>query len=659
MPKAIKPQEIKAPELTEAEKIARSTDIANLVQMRADRDQKHPELDDMTYIQYYESNRKKDLSYLKPKENKQDIRISTGLTREKDTTLLSTMLNMNFVPDVTAFDKDDMVVQELGDNLADLVKKSREIENWQKKRPIIYRELIAQGDVFVQEIHTADFRQMPLEDVEWNPETDKITDFNITTRLQKVFEGCAVRMVSGKKIYLGNIRTEYIEDQDRYAILNVYSRARAYSIYGTWDRWENIPDTIDTIDNFSDGETYKSWNLVTLGDTDRVAEVMLVDVIGNRFQIYLNGVPMLPPNFPLTAICPSGEGFMAQGKLEPISDFAYSKSQPSKTKIDQEVLDESTKLMIEGMRQGRKPPMGSRGKKVYAPGIFTAGKITPDIKEGDLFPLWQNMGLTAGDFSFYQLIKQGIEDKTVNKAYEGDSSKSDTLGQARQDKEQQMLKLGLALDGVVNLERRLTWLRIYGIMTYWTKKYDPHMDATREAIDGQYRKVSVNTTLPDGQKGTKIFRFTDGDYPHPRDHQLEEKKLTEEYGREVRIVYMNPEAMRAMKFSWFIVINPTPQSNDLLTQIMFVQNLRESLELFGPDAHNVEYLKQRFAVLMNEDYNKWFKKMDVMQMMQMGLDDPAVQNITGGGGNKTGPGMRGGLKSAAGGRSKPVQAGIQ
>lgn len=659
--KLITPEHVDPPELTDNERMARNADIMKLQEMRTERDRQHPELDNMTYIEYYESNRKKDLSYLPPKLNKQDVRITSGLTREKGTTLVSTALNMNFVPDITAFDHDDLIIAELGDNMSDHVKKSREIENWQKKRPDIYRELIAQGDVFVQEVYVDDFREMPLDEIEWQPGVDSIKDFSIRTRLQKIFSGCAVRMVNGKKVYLASIRTQYIEDQDAAAILNVFSRERAFTRYGQWERWKNVPTTFETtITDWAEGTTYKNWNIATLGNANQVAEVMLFDPVNNRFQIYLNGTPMLPHNFPLTAISPSGDIPLAQGKFEPISDFAYSKSLPSKTKIDQEVHDETTKLMIEGMRQGRKPPKGSRGRKVYSENVFVAGNIQPDMRKDDLFDLLQSPGLNQADFSFYQLIKQSIEDKTINKAFEGDTPDGDpTYGQLKQEKQQQMLKLGLAIDGFVNLERRMTWLRLYNILQNWTKKYDPDMDATREALYGQYRKFSVNTTLENGENGIKMFRYQTDNYPTEREQQLEERDLSKKYGKEVRIVYMNPEIMRMLKCKWFIVINPTPESNDELSQLLFLQNVRQGMELFGPEAFNIEYLKQRYSILINEDYNKLFKKMDVMQMLQMGFEDPAVQNAMGGTDDKSTSGARGGVNAAAGRRKKPMQAAIR
>lgn len=628
----IVPEEIKPANLSKEEIAARSKLIKILDDARNDRDQPHPELDGMTYLQYYESNRKKDLAFLPPKKNKQDVRIASGITREKDTTLLSTMLDMNFVPSITGFDTEDMVVQELGDNMSDLVKKSREIENWQKLRPIIYREMIAQGDVFAQELKVDDFREIPVNTVDWNPNVNSIADFKgFKTRLQKLFSECRVRMVNGKKVYLGNIRTPHIEDQDIVAVLNVDSRVNLYSQYANWERWENIPTTIDTTQVFQyDGLIYKSWNLVTISDEKQIAEIMVFDKKRNRFQILLNGVPMLPHNFPLTAVSPSGEIPISQGKLEPISDFAYSKSQPSKTRVEDDVLSETTKLMIEGMRQGRKPPMGTRKKRAFSPNIFKAAHITPDIKKDDLFPLYQNMGLQSADFAFYSLIKQSINDKTINDAFEGTDPGGDpTATQIKQEKQQQMLKLGLALDGVVNLERRMTWLRIHTILQNWTRKFDKDLDTIREGIDGQYRRVSVETTLENGEKGTKIFRFTTDGFPTRGEQQREERDLTEEAGHEVRIVFMNPEVLRTMKYIWFIIINPTPSSNDDLSQILFIQNLQSAMELFGPDSLNTDYLKQRFAILINEDYNKFFKKADLLEILRAtGVEE--VQNSTGG-----------------------------
>ena len=59
---------------SDKERTERSCLITYLEEMKRERDMAHDELDGMTYPQYYESNRKKDLSYIPPKKNKHDPR---------------------------------------------------------------------------------------------------------------------------------------------------------------------------------------------------------------------------------------------------------------------------------------------------------------------------------------------------------------------------------------------------------------------------------------------------------------------------------------------------------------------------------------------------------------------------------------------------------
>src|SRR5690606_453725 len=74
---------------------------------REQRDDTHAELDDMDYVTYYETNAKAAGSYMEPKRNKEDTRIVTGTTHEKENTLLSSLLNYNLEPDITAYNEDE------------------------------------------------------------------------------------------------------------------------------------------------------------------------------------------------------------------------------------------------------------------------------------------------------------------------------------------------------------------------------------------------------------------------------------------------------------------------------------------------------------------------------------------------------------------------
>lgn len=620
-------QEVPKIDYTDQERAVLNADIRMMCSLREEFNKPRVELDGMNRAQYYEANRKADLSYIPPKKNKQDVRIVTGTTREKDTTLLSTLLNLNAVPDVTAFDEEDMVVAELGDNMSDLIKKSREVEDWQKKRPIIYRELISQGDVFIEEVYIEEFRNMPLEAVEWNPLTDNAAALTYKKRMKKVDSGCASRMVRGNMVYLGDMTIEYIEDQDIVGICTIIPEGLAAARYSQWDRWKNVPKgEITTTEQmeYAAGIYTTNWAMFATS-AGYMSEVKLWIKSQNRYAIYLNGIPMLPCNYPMTAMYPTGEMPFTQGKLEPISGFAMSKSQPSKVKVDQAVVDELTVLMVDGVRQMRKPPMGTKSDKAYGSGVFLAGTITPDIDKNTFFSLLPegNQGINAGEFSFYNLIKESMNEKTTNEVYSGQGDGGvDTLGQAEIMQQQQLMKLGSAMDGIVNMERRLAWNRIPNIIFNWTAPLESSLEKTQEGFLAQvnkYRKLSVETTLENGQTGVKAFRFQNTEFPTTGEIYKEEEAQSKVQGKGVRIVYMNPEELRLMKYKWFIIVNPTPKSNDKLSQLLFVQNVRTSIELFGPEAINAEYLKQRFAIVINEDYTKYFKQMGVMDMLQQGL----------------------------------------
>lgn len=577
----------------------------------------------MTIPQYYESNRKKDLSYIAPKKNKHDTRIVSGTTREKDSTLLSSMLNLNAEATIAAFDEEDMLINELGESLGDMCHKSREIEDYAKKRPLLYREMIAQGDVYVEELFIEKFENVPLEKLDWDPTKDGVSKFSFSERLKKVYGECHVRMVPGVHVYEGDMRIEYIEDQPVVVTVRVRNRNEMEKIYGQWERWKHVPYTVDSMEHIEEAQmgTYKDWNMVQVNN-DQVAEIRVYDPIKNRMMILLNGVMMLPTNFPLTAISPSGEVPMAQGKLEPITNFSRSKSQPSKTKVEQAVVDEITSLMVEKTRQSFKPPMGNATGKVYGQDIFVAGRITNEIKRNQLFPLLPDgsRGINAAEFNFYQLIKDSISEKTVNDVYAGNDPQGDpTATEVLAQKEQQALKLGMALDGLTNFERRMYWLRIYNILENWTKEVDTKVNETKDAIVSKFRSFSVEATIETGEKGMKVFRMQTDEAPDRFAQVDEEEQMSKDYGKPVRIIYMNPEKLRMLKAYFFIIINPTPKSNDKLSQLLFVQNITQAINMFGLESLNIEYVKQRFAILIGEDYNKFFKDMSLEQMMQMQL----------------------------------------
>lgn len=596
---------------TKEEILVRDQLIRTCTAARDERDKPHAEFDDMTYLMYYDTNKRADLSYIPPKKNRDDKRIVTGITREKDSTLLSSLLAYNFKSDITAYDDSEMIFPQLGNNMEDMILKSRELEQWDKLRPLLYRELIAQGDVFWEDIWECVYTPEFKNEGNWRPgqkiESAKFKKSIVPTK----FERAAVKLHPGKNVYVSNFYEMDHKKQATVFTYEVIDRDVAESIYGTWDRWECVPQQVDNVTvpgtDQSSG-VYKDWNLLSV-NKNQVGVLKIQQKFANRYMIMLNGVMMLPHNFPLSEISPDGEATIKHNVLEGIVGCAYGKGQPAKTKVDQAVYDEFLKLMIIGEEQSRKPPMGTRSKRVFSSDIFTAGKINNNIKEGDLFSILPaGSGLNNADFSMFNLIKEQIESKSINATFSGERpSGQATAFQLNQEKQQQLLKLGLNFDAIKALEKELCWARIGTLIMHHSKPIDRKANLDDKTIEDIYAQFSMESTLPDGKKGIKIFKFTDKAFPEMKDQMKEEEELSDYYQKPTNIIYFNgPGFMKFLKYRWVINITPTQDTNDMIEREVFVNSIETAQRIFGPESLNYEYLKERFALNSKEDPSKFF-----------------------------------------------------
>jgi len=605
-----------------------------LEDMRHSLDTPMVEYDGRTYFQQYEQNKLLDLGYTYTGDIKDNdfSKASTGTVREKDTTILASLLELNLQPQVTPFDKTGAVVAQLGETTEDLVKKSREMELWEdSKRIEVYRELVAQGEVYVEDRFTEYMIPKRARDKDWKP-TNPISKYKGgSAMLYDKHDKCETILHSGKYVLTSSMNEMEIQNNEMVAIYERVPIDVAESVWGKWDRWKyvktskkqigaldelfnrsghNIESWVTNGTNDWDAETEISgsdfsWDLYNEGDTQKsVSVVRIFERFTNRYMLIVNDVMMLPIDFALTNLYPSGFYPIAKGLGEVIPNFRSGKGSPSKTRIEAHIYDEFLRGMVNKARQGFYPSLGSRSRYQLPKDFIEPHKITTGIREDDIFTILppEMIGLTNADITMYDRMREVINDKTLSDVFSGQGIEGGTTATEIVNKQKQtMQRLGAFIDGVRNLERQLVLLRIFNIYTNWTKS-----KTTQNAIAGLeqaiYAEYSVNTTVDD-KDGRRIVRFhgDNDDIPTTTEQYHEEQYISDTQNQETRITYLNADYLRGLQFIFDVGVVATPESDSQMSFLMKIDNVMRIANLFGIESLQKGYWLKRFGVELGEN----------------------------------------------------------
>lgn len=600
------------PELSQEELNERGFDLYRLYEISQVRESALPQFDGMGYMRYNETNEMADMSFLAPKKNKGDSRITTGITHEKDSSLVSFFLNMNFEGNVRVFYK-DKELQEIGTALTKLVRKSRQQESYDNKRAQFYRNFVTQGTAFSIEEYT----EMWVPDKQIVNGTIDPTALNEVKWIDKGFKkincGCTSSLVDGKKVFMEDIRQPDIQKQNVYTVEYI-PRDILQTIWGKTPRWKNVPymvtPTATTLGTLTQGSIYSDWIWGEI-DFNKCEVIKVYRPFEQRFQIYINGVPMLKAKFPLKAVSPSGMVPIAKGDADLMNMFAYSKSEPAKTKIDQAVFDEILQNMLIKSRQAAFVPRANNSGRILTPDMFLGGRLISNIDPDKIPPLMEVTGITPADFSFYQLLKQQIDSKTISALLEGSGNNDTmTLGEYMDQQKKAMLKLGGKIDGIIQWERQMLRLRVMNLLAHGYQKDE----------EGNYKDIATTDSMSDGSKGLNIMKFEDNLIRSPYDVRDEEMAYKKQNGVPAEITYLNPQMMAQMlddpDYFFVYEIVPVDKNNDKLTQMMFVSMITQAANLFGMDSLQVDKLKKQYAAVMSKPFDDIFLNQQELDMQR-------------------------------------------
>jgi len=590
----------------------------------------YTELDDMDYITYYDRNFKTDLAYIRRRKNPEERLVVTGTVRQKDKSILAALLNYNLEPNIIAFDKNDMMLYGIGNTIGDLVKKSREIENYDQKRPMIYREGIVQGNAYVEELWYEEYQKQKTISKDWD--TGKVNAIKWEEELVKVASRCEARLIPGKRVFLGNIFELYIQNQPFIFTIDMLSYEEAKSVYGEWDRFEYVPKKVTKL--------YDYANLDIRTQVDGVERIHYYDKFNNEFNIILNGVMMLKVGFPLSVISPSGKYPIAQLPVDPLRvDFAYCRSIPAETKFDQEVLDDFIRTFIVKAQQSMFPPMANNTGRAISRNIFLPGTFTDDINPDRLKAFGVEFkGVQPAEAQVFQMIKQIVDEKALTPQL-GQMPKGKINAQQQMEvKRQEMMRLGLLMWGIISFEKDLCELRIHNILDHWTQAIDKQVDPTKKKLKDIYQQFSIDSTDELGRPIRKVVEFnpeaTQSKTPEMID--AENNILSRPGEPPVKKVYLNGEELRKFPINWYISITPTEKETTELQKTMWTQRIAEGYQLFGKERFQQDYVENRWAVQSKEDPDKLFVKTPPQQpgMPPQGQQPPQQGQQPGGEGQQ-------------------------
>lgn len=616
-----KPEDLKAatepPKYSEDEQKFRDVLIQQLEQARTNREQTYIEFDGMTYQDYWRTNAKAGNAYIRPKRNVQDVRITTGTTREKKNTLISNLLNYTFNTTVTAFDKNDYPVQELGEVLGDLIRKSRLVERPQFEdiRVDMYNELFTQGDVFVEDgflEYSIPNREMndlfgtSLSDLQWTEKMDQIVQLPYT------------EIITGLNFYPGNIREMSMDRQPFIVKRRFVPYEEAKAIWEDWERWKNVPMQLtQMMQDGSDSVPYNEWTL----DEFRyglVEDLTIQWKWTNNYMRMLNGVMMFPvkrdtkgrlSTVPLSFLTGKPEYTIVHGRGEPIPNFFYGKSIPAKTKIPQQIFDEFLKELILRNRKKNHPPRANLTGTTIPKSIDIPGSIHDGINPEKIPEIGDNSGIGASDMTAVQFIKGIIDDESFSSIIEGKNPEKKQTAKATMNQQQQAtLKLGLTVYGVVNLHKNLDRLRLLNINRNWTRAQDSSIDGIKDAeknAANNYRTITIDSKMDDGEQGKRVVEFVKGQQNVPTNEQTlaQSQLLSDKYQTKVKMNVLDVDILTKMDYTYYFDTQAEQKDAGELKSLMFDEFTVQTMQIF-PELSNKEFFFRKRAINHKIDPDK-------------------------------------------------------
>lgn len=628
-------KEVTMPQMSDDERLNLAAIQTRLFRAQQTRDTKHREFNNKTFIENYEENERIANTFVEGKKFDGDVMIASGTVEQKLYAVAAEINRLSLAPQVLAFNKESEELISLGQAMTDVLFETAKQEDDDEKRLLRQVELLKQGTVIVQEQWVK--RWQKVKDPVDKDKIGKFQGQDWKARLELSWSGPERQVLYSPGVYFGNIREWDTKKQPFIFTHKLTSYTEAESRYGKkeengeymWERWQYVPTTRTTkmiLGHAIDNQANTAWTLSEVED-NLVEEIHYYDKFNNEYQILLNGVPMLPSGFPMTAVSPAGEYNIEKQVFQFINPFfTYGRSFTSKVKEQSDILDELLRLLIIKTRKSIHPPYANNTGRVISSRVLMPGRITMGIDGKALQPIGQEgQGVIASEFQMYKLLQDNIDEMTVSKQFAGMQGKAGQTATETNILQAQAQKLlSLTIFSAMLLEQKIAYLRLYNCLENYFEPTNTRFSRAQGKIEEVFRKTTRRTDLGDGDgDGIRQIIPMTGELPTSevvREEELFEgtpeiedkgvrRKTREELGLPpLRRIYLNAEKLKETRIHWYIEIDTKERETSNVQKMLFREELADIALLMRMGAQpNIEALQATHAQIWNRPKDKLFK----------------------------------------------------
>ncbi len=512
--------------------------------------------DGMTYMQDYITNENNKNTFLTPKKNNSEIRINTGTSEKKLDAIKNELLAMDISQEIRAFDENDLELEDLGNCMNDIVKRTRSQENFEDIEEEITTELLSQRGVFVREKF----------------ETRITRDGKSKTGM------CKTEILSGLKVFPGDLSLPHYrwDDQPYVVYYDRVNYTLAKMFYG------DLPNFKYVIPNNTQRSEYLGgvFDYAFFDTEDGEVEIISAeDLPNNEKFLMINGVPMYNDKQPLPY---SGNMYMTRffTNKSMSLNWLYGRPFTAMAKTMQALSNESIRMLMRKFYQSMEPPLAvPKSGKLYSRGIFDPGSIVQGLRANDFESLIKHTGINEADFAMFKLIEQKVEEfiGTPNIAQGIQGSREMSATEVLTIQKQFLKQLGYTIAAKLRINRDLTKLRITNILDNYLDPVGKMVGKDNKPFD-IYRSFTVdNTVFENKRKGRKVIKFLDRNLTEDEREELYRiEEAEKDKGNNVRVVFLNVKKMRDLPKFWYVVSSIQEKEGTALDKITFQEQLNQT-----------------------------------------------------------------------------------